>query len=127
MRVAALYDVHGNLPALDAVLADADAAGADVLLVGGDVGSGPMFIETLERLRGLAPRARFIRGNGERELVAAFDDPAAAADDDLWRRRTAWDAARMTPGQRDAIAAWPEQLVLEVDVLGSVRFCHGSP
>jgi diadenosine tetraphosphatase ApaH/serine/threonine PP2A family protein phosphatase len=86
-----------------------------------------MFVEALTLLLGLGPRARFIRGNGERELVEAFDTPAGAPLDDLWQQRTAWDAARMSAPQRDAIAAWPEQLVLEIDGLGPVRFCHGSP
>jgi predicted phosphodiesterase len=65
VRVAALYDVHGNLPALDAVLAEVDA---DVIIVGGDFVAGPWPAETLERLRGLAGDVRFIRGNADREL-----------------------------------------------------------
>jgi hypothetical protein len=54
VRVAALYDVHGNLPALEAVLAEVpdDAA----IVSGGDVFSGPMPAETLARLRGLGSR-----------------------------------------------------------------------
>ena len=80
--VAALYDIHGNLPALDEVLKDAEAAGADTYLLGGDFGSwSPWPGETIERLRGLA-NTTWIRGNGERwlreppldrpEVMAAF-------------------------------------------------------
>ena len=80
--VAALYDIHGNLPALDEVLKDAEAAGADTYLLGGDFGSwSPWPGETIERLRGL-PNTTWIRGNGERwlreppldrpEVMAAF-------------------------------------------------------
>jgi len=64
--LALLYDIHGNLPALDAVLQDAEAAGAAEYLLGGDYGAwGPHPLECLERLRGL-PRTTSIRGHGER-------------------------------------------------------------
>jgi len=66
--LAILYDIHGNLPALEAAIADAEAAGADAWLLGGDFASwSPWPKETLERLRGLHP-ATWIRGNGERWL-----------------------------------------------------------
>ena len=66
--LAALYDIHGNLPALDEVLKDAEAAGADAYLLGGDFGSwSPWPRETIERLREL-PNTTWIRGNGERWL-----------------------------------------------------------
>jgi predicted phosphodiesterase len=66
--LAALYDIHGNLPALDEVLRDAEAAGADAYLLGGDFGSwSPWPRETIERLREL-PNTTWIRGNGERWL-----------------------------------------------------------
>jgi Icc-related predicted phosphoesterase len=64
MRVAALYDIHGNLPALDAVLADVERARVDRIVIGGDVVPGPLPTETLERLRALGDRAILLRGNG---------------------------------------------------------------
>jgi hypothetical protein len=69
MSIALLYDVHGNLLALNAVLEDAEAAGADSYLLGGDYAAfGPWPRETVERLQ-LLPRALWIRGNGERWLI----------------------------------------------------------
>jgi len=66
--LAVLYDIHGNLIALDEVLRDADAAGADAYLLGGDFASwSPWPVETIERLRAL-PNTIWIRGNGERWL-----------------------------------------------------------
>jgi predicted phosphodiesterase len=66
--LAVLYDIHGNLVALEEVLADAEAAGADSYLLGGDFASwSPWPRETIDRLRGL-PHATWIRGNGERWL-----------------------------------------------------------
>ena len=71
MRVAALYDVHGNLPALEAVLEEVpDDA---VIVVGGDVAVGPLPSEALERLRGLGERVHWIRGNADRELTPGED------------------------------------------------------
>ena len=66
MRVAALYDIHGNLPALEEVLAEVEEAEPDVVVVGGDVVLGPMPNETLELLLGLGERALFVRGNCDR-------------------------------------------------------------
>ena len=66
--LAVLYDIHGNLVALEEVLKDAEAAGADGYLLGGDFASwSPWPSETIERLRGL-PNTTWIRGNGERWL-----------------------------------------------------------
>lgn len=63
-----LYDIHGNLPALEAVLAQADEEGVDRWLLGGDYAAwAPWPLETIELLRGL-PEATWIRGNGERWL-----------------------------------------------------------
>ena len=73
MRVAVLADIHGNLAALDAVLDDIDAAGVDAIVLNGDLATGPMPAETLDRLAELGERAIWVRGNADRELVAAYD------------------------------------------------------
>ena len=78
MRVAALYDIHGNLPALDAVLDDVAPRPVDRIVVGGDVLPGPMPRETLERLQSLDVPVRFMRGNGDRETLAEVDGAAVA-------------------------------------------------
>jgi predicted phosphodiesterase len=116
-RVAALYDVHGNLPALEAALAEVDA---ETILVGGDAVLGPMPAETLELLRGRD--AIFIRGNCERQVVG----PPAAADDE-WDARAQWAHAQLDEEQLSFLRALPHPLSLEVDGLGAVLFCHGSP
>ena len=73
MRVAALYDIHGNLPALEAVLEEVESLGVDLILVGGDVVPGPMAVESLAALAGLDPLVRPILGNGETDVLAARD------------------------------------------------------
>ena len=61
MKVAALYDIHGNLPALEAVLEEIEQAHFDLIVIGGDIGPGPMPKQTLQRLLDLGDHARFIR------------------------------------------------------------------
>jgi putative phosphoesterase len=114
MRIAALYDIHGNLPALEAVLAEVEAEAPDTIVIGGDVAPGPLVGETLARLQELRPR--FVMGNGDRETVAACDGAEPQGPG------TAWAAGRLTRAQRDALAAF-EPVVR----LGGVLFCHGSP
>jgi putative phosphoesterase len=74
MRVAVLADIHGNLPALEAVLRDVEAAGGvDAIVLNGDLADGPMPAQTLDRLEELGNRAIWVRGNTDRDLAAAFD------------------------------------------------------
>jgi putative phosphoesterase len=118
VTVALLYDVHGNLPALDAVLEDARAAGAARYVLGGDYAMfGPWPRETVERLRELEP-ARWIRGNVDRWTA----NPGDAPDDAV--PQSAIKACRDALGDDlvRALGALPEQLVLD-----GVHYCHGSP
>ena len=70
MRVAALFDIHGNLPALDVVLDEVREAGVDRIVIGGDVVPGPMPRQTLACLLDLDIPVQFIQGNGDREVLA---------------------------------------------------------
>ena len=70
-RVAILADIHGNAPALDAVLAEPDVALADLNVINGDLADGPFPSETLDRLDALGSRALWLRGNGDRWLAEA--------------------------------------------------------
>jgi predicted phosphodiesterase len=129
MRIAALYDIHGNLPALDAVLAEVEIIAPDAIVIGGDVATGGMPAETIDRLRSLGERARFVMGNADRELVEAFDAGTRAEDveDDEVRRLTGWGASRLDRAQRDFLASFRPVVSLEADAVGPVLFCHGSP
>jgi putative phosphoesterase len=117
MRVAVLSDVHGNLPALEAVLVEVEREEPDLVVVCGDVAAGPMPVETIELLRTL-PRARFVRGNADRQLVSR-SDPAG----DL----TGWAAEEITEDQRHFLDSFGDTVAVEIDGLGRVLFCHGSP
>jgi putative phosphoesterase len=112
LRVAALYDIHGNLPALDAVLAEADA---EVIVVGGDFVAGPWPAETLERLRALEGDVRFIRGNADREVVA--EQPGLAPPEIMEFVR-----AKLSPEQLSFLRPLPV-----TETIGRVLFCHATP
>ena len=113
MRVAALYDVHGNLPALEAVLADVDAQGVDEIVVGGDVLWGPMQVECIARLRDAG--ARFVVGNCERDVLQPTTDVAD------------WCSDRLDDDTRSFVRSWPQTIERELDSLGRVVFCHATP
>ena len=103
MRVAALYDVHGNLPALEAVLSEVERESPDVVLVGGDVCAGPFPRECLARLRGLGERTVWIRGNAERDLHG-------------------WTAEQLSEEERAFLRGVQFSAVLD-----GVLYVHGSP
>src|SRR5918997_2356386 len=106
MRVAALYDIHGNLPALEAVLDEVEAARPDLIVIGGDVAAGPLPGETLDRLARVGAPSAWVMGNADRELVDAYDAGTRPEDvEDPIARLDAWCARRLTPEQRDRLAA----------------------
>ena len=123
VRVAALYDIHGNLPALEAVLAEVERNRVELVVVGGDVAIGPMPRECLDRLLALGDRAVFVRGNGDREIASA----GAEEGDDLWAARTRWAAAQLDDEQLEFLAGLPATHSVRVEGLGRALFCHGSP
>lgn len=116
--LAILYDVHGNLAALGAVLADARAAGADRHLLGGDYCAfGPEPEAALARLREL-PDARWIRGNWERWCA----HPDEALQNSIVAGALAACADALGAEDVAALGRLAEQ-----EVLDGVRYCHGSP
>ncbi len=116
--IAVLYDIHGNLSALETVLADAVAAGADEFCLGGDYALfGPWPEETLARLEQI-PAATAIRGNVDRWTAHPDDLP----DDDVLRRAVADCRDAIGPAAAEELGALPEQVVI-----GGTRYCHASP
>ena len=138
MRIAALCDIHGNLPALEAVLEEVRRANVDRIIVAGDVLPGPMPRETLARLLELEPRAEFLYGNGDLAVLAQMQatDPDAVtysgtasgaplpkAHLDLVR----WTAQQLDPEHESLLASWPKTIRVEVPGLREVLFCHATP
>jgi putative phosphoesterase len=127
MRVAALYDIHGNLPALEAVLADVRQVGIDHIVVGGDVVPGPMPRETLACLRDLDIPAQFIHGNGDREVLASIRGIETAGVPEQFRHLISWNAQQLDREDEQWLASWPDTLTLAVEGVGEVLFCHATP
>ena len=115
MRIAALYDIHGNLPALEAVLADVEAAGADIVLVGGDVLSGPFPAACMDALDALGDRVVYVRGNADREVLAGGEGDRS------------WCLNALGAEHTRRAADWPLTVTLDADGLGPVLFCHATP
>ena len=115
MKIAVLSDVHGNATALAAVLADIEREQPGMIVSCGDLTWGPLPEETFELASGLD--ARWVRGNAERAIL----------ENDRATERARWMQDRHTSEMHDFVAGFEEQVVVDVDGLGPVRFCHGSP
>src|SRR6266568_4247447 len=121
MKIAAMYDIHGNLPALEAALSEIEQEGVDIV-------PGPMAREVLEVLLNLGDRVSWIRGNCERDVVEAFDGGTFShiKSKEVWAT-TVWTAGQMERRHRDFMAGLPEKISFHVEGVGEVLFCHGSP
>jgi putative phosphoesterase len=116
VRVAALSDIHGNLPALEAVLADVEQCGVDEIVVAGDTVSGPWPVEVFERLVEIG--ARCVHGNADREVLRGSERYGPLAP---------WCAERLGETRLQRVRSWPTTLELHVGGLGDVVVCHSTP
>ena len=125
--VAVLCDIHGNLPALDAVVAELEEEPPDAIVIGGDSAAGPMPVEVLARLHALPWPAHWLRGNADRFVVMGYDGtiPAELLEQPLFAA-DAWTATFLSRADRDFLDGLPQLLRLTVDGLGPVLFCHAT-
>jgi predicted phosphodiesterase len=116
-RVAALYDVEGNLPALDAVLAEVAREDVHVVVCGGDLVVGPSPAEVFDRLADVDD-VRYVRGNADRMVLHGTDEHG-----------TDWGSYRERLGEKRmaAVASWPLTVELEIEGIGRALFCHSTP
>ena len=127
MRVAALYDIHGNLPALEAVLDEVRTARVDRVVVGGDVLPGPMPRETIERLVNLDVPVEFIFGNGEVAVLDWLAGKEPARVPETYRPAIGWTAGQIRGDVAGRVTAWPMTQRLEIPGGRAVLFCHATP
>jgi putative phosphoesterase len=112
LKVAALYDIHGNLPALEAVLAEVEREGVDAIVIGGDIAAGPpQPDEVVECVRSL-PKAHCIRGNADR-----VRDPQHGDDEGL-----AWLLERLEDDQVEWLVTLPFSAALD-----GTLYVHATP
>jgi putative phosphoesterase len=110
MSVAALYDVHGNAPALEAVLRELERLQPDVVVFGGDLAAGALPRETIALARAV-PNARYVQGNADREMISGREGPI-----------TGWPATQLTDDDR----AFLDSLEFSV-AIDDVLYCHATP
>jgi predicted phosphodiesterase len=123
VRVAALYDIHGMVEPLRAVLSELDHEQVDAIVIGGDAISGPQPTETYELLRSIGTPLRWIRGNGERALGPDGSDAVIGEAEEALR----FTASHFSEGERLELSALPKSVTLDLDGLGETLFCHASP
>ncbi|WP_431784787.1 metallophosphoesterase family protein [Streptomyces chumphonensis] len=122
-RVAVLSDIHGVLPALEAVLAEPDVSGADHIVLTGDIAAGPQPTHVLDLLTGLGDRVLWISGNADRELLEYRRGQRDTIPDPIAH----WAAAQLREDHLDLLDSLPSTLCLPVNGLGKVLFCHATP
>lgn len=127
MRVAAIYDVHANLPALEAVLQEIRQADVDEVVVGGDVLPGPMPRESLSHLQGLGISVQSIYGNGEVAILEQMSGKELIGVPEAYRPVIRWTAEQLDPEHERRLSSWPRTVRLEIGGLGEVLFCHATP
>lgn len=126
MKIAVLYDVHGNLPALDAVLAEMRRERVDQIVFGGDIVPGPMPKETLARVLSVNLPVRFLKGNGDREAVSWKRGVESSAIPASFAETFRWVARDITREHEQAIDGWPPSVRMAVEGIGDVFFCHAT-
>ena len=127
MPVACLFDIHGNLPALEAVLEEVRDSDADHIVVGGDVVPGPFPRECLDLLYSLSLPTEFIIGNGDRETITAMRDGVSSAVPPYFHDAMRWNAEQLREHDAKRISQWPLTRRLHVGGIGDVLFCHATP
>jgi putative phosphoesterase len=116
VRVAAISDIHGNLPALEAVLAEVDREGVAEIIVAGDTAHGPWPAEVVDLLEERG--ALCVRGNADREVIERSDRYGPLAP---------WSADRLGERRLATVRGWPLTVELSIDGLGDVIVCHSTP
>jgi putative phosphoesterase len=120
---AVLSDIHGVLPALEAVLAEPAVQAADRIVLTGDIAAGPQPVPVLDCLLALGDWVTWVRGNADRELAELARGEAADVGDPI----VPWAARQLGAGHVDWLAQLPHPVTLDIAGFGDVVFCHGTP
>jgi putative phosphoesterase len=121
-RVAALYDIHGNVAALDAVLQDVRAEEVDLIVFGGDLAWGPFPRAVVDRVMDPGLPALHVRGNADRSVGGVPE-----AEEDWVLEVTRWCSEQLDARHKEFLIGQSPSVTVAVEGLGDVFFCHGSP
>jgi len=121
--VAVLADLHGNMVAVEAVLAEITRLGIERLVIAGDIAWGPQPAETVALVRSLTVPTTIVMGNADREVAG----PETVEGDDFLRASTRWCAEQVGVAEQSWLAALPLTASIHIDGFGDVLVCHGSP
>ena len=127
MKIAALYDIHGNAPALEAVLAEIADLQVDTIIVGGDVVAGPMPNECLDLLNAVEADIFYILGNAESDALTQLAGEIVIGVTPGSPKEAEWVAGELSGEHKLALQTWSDTVTMAVDGIGEVLFCHASP
>lgn len=122
-RVAVLSDIHGVLPALEAVLAEPEVSAADRIVLTGDIIAGPQPTQVLDLLISLGDRIVWISGNADRELLEYRRGQRDSIPDPI----APWAAEQLREDHLDHLGQLSRSVSLPVRGLGKTLFCHATP
>ncbi|MEM8861695.1 MAG: metallophosphoesterase family protein [Chloroflexota bacterium] len=127
MKIATLYDIHGNLPALEAVLAEIEKENVDAIVVGGDAIAGPMPNEVLDRLQTIQTPVHFILGNGESEVLHYLAGEPIVALTPAGEEGAKVVGDQLTEANKAFVRGWAFSVKFKSPHFGDILFCHATP
>jgi putative phosphoesterase len=127
MRIAAIYDIHGNPPALEAVFQEINESKVDLIVVGGDVVAGPMPVETLSLLQSVTVPTHFILGNAESDVLRYLAGMDINGLSERANSEARWVAKRLSHENKQFLSNWAPTLSLNIEKWGELLFCHAVP
>ena len=127
MKIAAIYDIHANPIALKAVLTDIETNNIDLIIVGGDVVSGPMPKETLDLLQNVKSPIRYILGNAETEVLRYLNGEKINGLSERANQEARWVSKQLSDENIELINSWSKFVEIHSKELGTILFCHGTP
>lgn len=127
MKTAALYDIHGNLSALEAVLKEIDQIEVDQIVIGGDIVPGPMPVECIERILEKNIPVHFIRGNCETAVLNILQNKNTGNFSESILENLYWTAKQLHPEHVKLFSGLNLTFETRTEKSDNVLFCHATP